>query len=148
MRSAAGPERDPAADPVSFTLGDARFTVVGDGPLALGPVRGCFPGLTLIASPGHSPGHAVDAVATSAGRIVSWGDTCHHEVRLRRPDLGFSADHDSARAARSRRELLARLAAEGCRVHAYHFPHPGIGTVRTRAAGGYAWASAGRRAGG
>jgi glyoxylase-like metal-dependent hydrolase (beta-lactamase superfamily II) len=100
-------------------------------------------GVTVLACPGHSPGHTAFAIDTSAGRVVSWGDTCHRELLLQRPDLGFSADHDSRQAARSRRRLLARVAAEGWRVHAYHLAHPGLGTVRAVDGDGYVWVSDG-----
>ncbi|MFE6527473.1 MBL fold metallo-hydrolase [Streptomyces rochei] len=87
------------------------------------------PGLRLLPTPGHTPGHvAVRVVGPGGGALVT-GDCVHHPVQLAHPELGSCVDIDPALAASTRRSLLASLAGTDTLVLGTHFPPPTAGRV-------------------
>lgn len=109
-----------------------RITFVENG-------KETVPGVTAIATPGHTVGHTSYAIASGSETLVFTGDISHHQVLLlRRPRLEFAYDTDPAQAASSRVRMLDMLAADRLAFLSYHFPFPGLGHV-SRAGDGYAW---------
>jgi glyoxylase-like metal-dependent hydrolase (beta-lactamase superfamily II) len=103
-----------------------------DGPLALTPE------VSLLPTPGHTPGH-LSVVVESAGQcLVCMGDLCHHALHFSHPDWVSCFDTDPQRTAASRARLFALAAARGALLLCAHLPHPGLGRL-TATAGGYAW---------
>jgi glyoxylase-like metal-dependent hydrolase (beta-lactamase superfamily II) len=98
------------------------------------------PGVTAHATPGHTPGHMVFRIADAVGDLVFWGDLCHHESLLRRPDWSTAFDHDGPAAVEQREMELAGIVRDGARVLSYHFPFPGYGRIE-QAGRGYRWVS-------
>lgn len=85
--------------------------------------------VTILATPGHTPGH-ISLLVTSAGeRGVILGDVMHHPVQTSRPDLSIVADIDTEKARQTRQQLVERLEAEGLTFAAGHFPTPGFGRI-------------------
>jgi glyoxylase-like metal-dependent hydrolase (beta-lactamase superfamily II) len=68
-----------------------------DGDLAL------TPGIRVIATPGHTPGHQSVAVEDT---LLITGDLLVHAVQLVNPDLAYESDHDPAQARATRKHLL------------------------------------------
>ncbi|WP_270935555.1 MBL fold metallo-hydrolase [Falsiroseomonas oryzae] len=97
------------------------------------------PGVTALATPGHTVGHHVFIISSGNQVVVNTGDLAHHQVLLlRRPNLEFSFDTDPKLSARTRARMLDRLATERHAVLSYHFPWPGLGHV-AREGEGFAW---------
>ena len=89
-----------------------------------------LPGLTLLPTPGHTPGQ-VAVVLNDAGRsAVITGDCVHHPVQLAEPALTSTADVDPEQAVRTRTRLLRDLAGTGTLLLGSHFPPPTGGLVR------------------
>ncbi|GIX13133.1 MAG: MBL fold metallo-hydrolase [Paracoccaceae bacterium] len=88
------------------------------------------PGLRMIATPGHTPGH-MSLLAESGGQaLLVTGDAANHAlISFQRPDWVFGFDSDGARAVLTRRRLAAMAAERGMAVLGYHFPFPGVGHV-------------------
>ena len=98
------------------------------------------PGITAIASPGHSIGHTCYRVTSEGQSLIHLGDLAHHHVlALAHPDWPISYDTDPALAVASRLKILAMIAAERTQVLGYHFPWPGIGNIRAKG-DAYEWA--------
>lgn len=98
-----------------------------------------LPGITALASPGHTVGHTSYVISSGRDTMMFSGDICHHQViLLKRPRLEFAYDTDPALAARSRIRVLDMLAAERMPFVSYHFPFPGLGHV-AKAGEGYGW---------
>jgi glyoxylase-like metal-dependent hydrolase (beta-lactamase superfamily II) len=95
-----------------------------------------LPGVRLVPTPGHTPGHTSIRLNTQDRALVVLGDVVVHEVQLGDPDLLYVSDHDPSRAAVMRTEFLGQLADEGAAVIASHFE--GIGQV-VRAGDGFRW---------
>jgi glyoxylase-like metal-dependent hydrolase (beta-lactamase superfamily II) len=85
--------------------------------------------LTLLHTPGHTPGHQSVLVASEDERAIVWGDLAVHPAQLTEPDWRFAADMDTDAARETRRHMLDRIEAEGMTVAARHFPVPGFGRL-------------------
>ncbi|WP_051807421.1 MBL fold metallo-hydrolase [Streptomyces sp. NRRL F-2664] len=86
-------------------------------------------GLELLPTPGHTPGHIAVRLTSGAASALVTGDCIHHPVQLAHPDIGSCVDIDPAQAERTRRSLLASLAAGGALLLGTHFPPPTAGRV-------------------
>jgi glyoxylase-like metal-dependent hydrolase (beta-lactamase superfamily II) len=87
------------------------------------------PGLTAVAAPGHTPGHAAYLLET--GKILFWGDLIHAaELQFPRPDLSPRYDLDPVAAAKTRLEFLERADREGLVAAGAHLPFPGLIRVK------------------
>ncbi|ARH89630.1 MBL fold metallo-hydrolase [Streptomyces sp. MOE7] len=87
------------------------------------------PGLRLVPTPGHTPGHvAVELHGGTATALIT-GDALHHPVQMAHPGITSCVDIDPRQAAATRRRLLASLADSGTLVLGTHFPAPTAGLV-------------------
>jgi glyoxylase-like metal-dependent hydrolase (beta-lactamase superfamily II) len=112
-----------------------RLLMVRDGQPVL-------PGVSAIATPGHTVGHTVCVIADGNNTLVNTGDLAHHQVLLlRRPLWEFAYDTDPKQSAQTRARMLDRLSTDRLPVLSYHFPWPGLGHVR-KEGDGYAWVQA------
>ena len=109
-----------------------RMVMVRDG-------QEVVPGVTAVASPGHTVGHHCYLISSGDRTVMNTGDLAHHQVLLlRRPELEFSFDTDPKLSAATRVRLLDRIATDRHAVLSYHFPWPGLGHV-AKGSSGYAW---------
>lgn len=88
------------------------------------------PGVTLMATPGHTPGHMAVVLSSGDARLLVMGDVATHPiVSLERPDWGFVFDSDPQVASATRRRTLDMVAADAWPFLAFHFPFPGTGRI-------------------
>ncbi len=85
--------------------------------------------ITLIATPGHTPGHATVGIASGDEHGFILGDVAHHPAQVGNPGIRAGFDADGEEAQRSREALWERLTSLGAKVAAGHFPPPGFGRV-------------------
>ncbi|MEU0870740.1 MBL fold metallo-hydrolase [Nocardia brasiliensis] len=94
--------------------------------------------LTAIPTPGHTPGHTVYNVRSSAGHLLVWGDTVHvPTLQFERPNITWEFDGDQAGARTVRASLLEQLTRPHHYVAGAHLDSPGIARV-TPSGTGYA----------
>jgi glyoxylase-like metal-dependent hydrolase (beta-lactamase superfamily II) len=87
-------------------------------------------GVHYIAAQGHSPSHASILFASGKEQFVYMGDIAHSPVTsLQHPDWTPIFDYEPARAIKSRKAILDRVATDRVMVMGCHFPFPGIGHV-------------------
>jgi glyoxylase-like metal-dependent hydrolase (beta-lactamase superfamily II) len=99
-------------------------------------------GVNYVAAPGHSPSHATILFTSGKEQFMHMGDIAHNPVTsLQHPDWSPIFDYDPARAIKSRKAILERVATDGIMVMGYHFPFPAIGHVVRRDAA-YHWEAA------
>jgi len=100
-----------------------------------------FPGITPIASPGHTPGHSFYAVESKGQKIVFWGDVIHSAaVQFPDPSVSIVYDVDPVAAVATRKKAFAEAAKDGYWVAGDHLSFPGIGHLRVNETGkGYVW---------
>ena len=97
--------------------------------------------LSLVHTPGHTPGSQSLLVRSGDDAALLWGDVANHPAQVGEPDWGPGSDVQPEVARGTRRRLLDRIETEGMWLAPAHFPEP-FGTV-TRAG----TAAAGRAAG-
>ncbi len=94
------------------------------------------PGVTSIASPGHTPGHTSFAVASGAARILVQSDVTNiPALFLTNPDWHVMYDYDAEQAQKTRRAFYDMAAAEKMLVVGYHFSFPSAGHVEKNGTG-------------
>ncbi|SDD51927.1 Glyoxylase, beta-lactamase superfamily II [Massilia sp. PDC64] len=103
-----------------------------DGPLELAP------GIHLLPTPGHTPGHTSVLVSLLGRTALCLGDVCHHPLHVAHPDWVSAFDVDAARNVETRRWLFALAYAREAVILCPHAPAPGFGRLR-RQGTGYAW---------
>ncbi|MGW7351663.1 MBL fold metallo-hydrolase [Streptomyces sp. NPDC054784] len=89
------------------------------------------PGLRLVPTPGHTPGHLAVELVSGTEKALVTGDCVHHPVQFAHPSLGACVDIDPALAEATRRRLLGALADTGTLVLGTHFAPPTAGRVVT-----------------
>jgi len=106
----AGPR--PSAEQLAV-LG-SRLSVIEDGDSP-------FPGINVMATPGHTPGHLSFVISSGDDRAVVLGDAVHCPIEIQQPELSFMADVDAALAQRTRVHIEQELLKEGTIAAAPHF---------------------------
>ncbi|HEU0156555.1 MAG TPA: MBL fold metallo-hydrolase [Stellaceae bacterium] len=77
--------------------------------------------VSLVPTPGHTPGHVSVQIASAGEEALITGDFMHHPCQIARPDWSSTADSDPQAAERTRRLMLACLAAAPTLVIGTHF---------------------------
>ena len=101
------------------------------------------PGITSLATYGHTPGHTSHRVSSGGAQVVIQADVTAHVAELFTRNPGWHAmfDQDGAMAEQTRRKLYDMLATDKILVQGYHFPFPAVGYIE-KAGAGYRWAPA------
>jgi len=79
------------------------------------------PGVSLLSTPGHTPGHNSVVISSGTERAIVLGDVVHCPVQLDEEEWGCVFAVDSALARTTRDNLLAELENSGTFVAAGHF---------------------------
>jgi len=77
--------------------------------------------ITLISTPGHSPGHVSLHVKSSGEEGLLTGDVAHHPCQMSHLDWASTADSDPVQSTATRRELFGRFADTPTLVIGGHF---------------------------
>lgn len=111
-----------AAARILGALGSALELVAPDAEIA--------PGVTLVPSAGHTPGHVCVRVSDGDQGLLVLGDVLTNApVSFARPEWLVGTDTDPAAAAATRLRILDMASAEAIPVIGFHLPWPGIGHV-------------------
>lgn len=87
--------------------------------------------VSLIPTPGHTPGHVSVRINDAGHEAVISGDVLHSTIQCLRPDWNFAYDLDQELAAETRHAFLAAAGEAGQLVLGSHFPLPSLGRVQT-----------------
>ena len=87
------------------------------------------PGISVVPTPGHTPGHCSFLVSSASERAVVLGDAIHCPLQISHPEWAFSADANPEAAKRAREALLRELDAPQTSVVGPHFPDAVFGRV-------------------
>lgn len=95
------------------------------------------PGVSVMDTSGHTPGHLSVLVRSGSEQVLIGGDVLSSPVfSFARPDWPWGPDTDRDRGAATRRRTLDMLATDRIGLIGYHLPWPGAGRVE-RKDGGY-----------
>ena len=88
------------------------------------------PGLTYLATPGHTPGHMAVAIADGSQRLIVGGDVLTNTaISFARPDWRMGADFERDQGVTTRKRLLDQLATDRIPLVGFHLTWPGHGAV-------------------
>ena len=88
------------------------------------------PGITSVATPGHTPGHTSFVVASGSSKVLIQSDVTNiPEFFLRNPDWHVVYDIDPDQAAATRHKFYDMAATEKTMVVGFHFQFPSLGYV-------------------
>jgi glyoxylase-like metal-dependent hydrolase (beta-lactamase superfamily II) len=104
-----------------------HMTTVQDGELLA-------PGVNVMLTPGHTPGHASLVISSDTQRALVLGDTVHCPLEISNPELALLSDVDPI-TARATRERIYRELDDGTVAVGGHFPELVFGRVVHGAAG-------------
>lgn len=90
------------------------------------------PEVSLLPTPGHTPGHQSIVVTSGGEQATIIGDAAHTPAQVHETDWSPNADTDPRLSADTRRRLFERAEAEHTLLCAGHFPHPGFGHLIRR----------------
>lgn len=111
------PPVDSVLDPISPRLGTCS-----DG-------QTVAPGVTVRATPGHTPGHQSVIVSSGAERAVLLGDVAHCPAQLPEQEWSVLFDVDPVTARATRERVLDELEGTDTPVGCCHFPESAFGRI-------------------
>jgi glyoxylase-like metal-dependent hydrolase (beta-lactamase superfamily II) len=117
-----------------MTIGAARRLTLLDKRIdAVRPDADIISGVSLVSTPGHTPGHVSVLLSFGGASLLVGGDALVNPiVSFQRPEWPWGSDLDRDLGAVTRRKLLDRLAADRTLLLGYHLPWPGIGRVERK----------------
>ena len=85
--------------------------------------------VSLIPTPGHTPGHVSVLIESRGERAVITGDLMHNPIQIAVPAVEARFDMDKAQGARTRVEFVERFNRSGTLVIGSHFADPSAGHI-------------------
>ncbi len=88
------------------------------------------PGVTAIATVGHTPGHTSFVIGSGSGRLLVQSDVTNHPALfVRNPGWSAVFDIDGPKAIETRRKFYDMAVAEKALIAGFHYPFPSLGHV-------------------
>jgi glyoxylase-like metal-dependent hydrolase (beta-lactamase superfamily II) len=97
-----------------------------------------LPGINVIDTAGHTPGHVSFELAGGDGLIITGDAITNPLTFFPHPDWKFGFDADHAIAIANRKKLLDMAASSKKLMLGYHWPYPGLGHAEAKD-GAYAY---------
>jgi len=85
--------------------------------------------VSLVSTPGHSPGHISVAIESCGEKAFITGDVMHHPAQIARPEWRSPFDFDGDAAESTRHDVLRQQAADKALVIGSHFATPSAGYI-------------------
>lgn len=106
-----------------------KFTPYDDG-------KEVIPGLTTVATRGHTPGHMSLVVASGSSKLVVQADVTNVPFLFaRNPGWHVMFDMDGAAAEATRRKIYDMLVAEKMLMQGFHYPFPSLAHIEKSGSG-------------
>lgn len=88
------------------------------------------PGIRMIDTPGHTPGHMSVHIESDGKSLIALGDAMTHVwTNFAHPEWYNGIDANGPQTAATRARILDMAAADKTAILGYHFPFPGVGHV-------------------
>jgi glyoxylase-like metal-dependent hydrolase (beta-lactamase superfamily II) len=126
-------------DPIKGQFANVKrvFGALGNKPTQYEAGKELVPGITSMATPGHTPGHSSHVVASGSERVLVQADVTAGAVSLflNHPDWKLVFDTDGPLAEQTRRKVYDMAIADKMPIQGFHFPFPGRGYVEKSGSG-------------
>ena len=93
--------------------------------------------VSLISTPGHTPGHVSVLIQSEGERALITGDCIHHPVQMTKTQWCSSADYDQVQGRKTRENLLETYVDTDVLIIGTHFATPTAGHIKALESGGY-----------
>ena len=114
---------------------DSILPVLEAGKLqAVDGTHGIEEGVTIVPTPGHTPGHVVLRAESEGQRMLFAGDLCHHPLQVYYPDINSRFCEDALAARAMRRKVLESCVETGALFAPAHWGPPHAGRIKANAA--------------
>ncbi|MGB8313139.1 MAG: MBL fold metallo-hydrolase [Aestuariivirga sp.] len=91
-----------------------------------------LPGINVLDTAGHTPGHVSFEMAGGDGLIITADAITNPLVFFPHPDWKFGFDADHATAIANRKKLLDMASTGKKKLLGYHWPYPGLGMAEAK----------------
>ncbi len=92
-----------------------------------------LPGISLVDTAGHTPGHVSVLVKSGTNQLLVGGDVLGNPVvSFARPDWLWGPDENREQGAATRKRVLDMLATDKIGLLGYHLPWPGLARVERK----------------
>ncbi len=109
-----------------------QLTAIRDKMATFTPGSEVVPGIAVIDTAGHTPGHVSFELAGGDGLILTGDAITVPAVFFAHPEWKFGFDADGDLAGKNRRMLLDMAAAGKKQMLGYHWPFPGLGRAEAK----------------
>jgi glyoxylase-like metal-dependent hydrolase (beta-lactamase superfamily II) len=93
------------------------------------------PGITAVATHGHTPGHMSHIVSSGKGKVYIQADVTNLPIFVRNPGWHLMFDQDAKMAEETRRKVYDMLVAEKMMVQGFHYPFPALAYIEKSGSG-------------
>jgi glyoxylase-like metal-dependent hydrolase (beta-lactamase superfamily II) len=112
------------------------FGALGNKVTQYEPGKEVAPGITSLATHGHTPGHVSHIISSGNAKLMVQADVTNVPLFVQNPSWVIQFDMDGAAAEATRRKFYEMLAAEKMMVQGFHYPFPSVGHIE-KAGSGY-----------
>jgi glyoxylase-like metal-dependent hydrolase (beta-lactamase superfamily II) len=93
------------------------------------------PGITAVATHGHTPGHMSHIVSSGKSKVYIQADVTNLPIFVRNPGWHLLFDQDAKMAEETRRKVYDMLVAEKMMVQGFHYPFPALAHIEKSGSG-------------
>jgi glyoxylase-like metal-dependent hydrolase (beta-lactamase superfamily II) len=93
------------------------------------------PGITSVATHGHTPGHMSHIVSSGNSKVYIQADVTNLPIFVRNPGWHLMFDQDAKMAEATRRKVYDMLVAERMMVQGFHYPFPALAHIEKSGSG-------------
>ena len=93
------------------------------------------PGITAVATHGHTPGHMSHIVSSGKSKVYIQADVTNLPIFVRNPGWHLMFDQDAKMAEETRRKVYDMLVAEKMMVQGFHYPFPALAHIEKSGSG-------------
>jgi glyoxylase-like metal-dependent hydrolase (beta-lactamase superfamily II) len=126
-------------EPIRPTFANVKrvFGVLGNKVTRHESGKEVVPGITSIATPGHTPGHTSHVIASGDAKALVQADITAGMATLfvRNPEWQAFFDADKPLAVQTRRKIYDMVSADKMLVQGFHFPFPSAGYIEKSGTG-------------
>ena len=112
-------------EPIKGQFGNVKrvFGALGDKPAQYAAGKEVAPGITAMATPGHTPGHTSFVVASGSDKVLLQVDVTAAAVSLflNHPEWKLAFDTDGPLAEQTRHKVYDMAIADNMLIQGYHF---------------------------
>ena len=97
--------------------------------------REVVPGITSLATHGHTPGHVSHVISSGNAKVMVQADVTNVPLFVQHPGWFIQFDMDGPAAEATRRKFYDMLVAEQMMVQGFHYPFPSVGYIENAGSG-------------